>query len=80
MQNVTWFDPLFLMTLLGVMTMNQVCNPAVGRYVSNIHSHEMLPWADWITKHLNETYGSLSSDGPSRIKEDLAQIKENIRY
>ena len=67
--------PLFLMILLGVTTMNQVCNPAVGRYVSKIQSHEMLPWADWITKHLND------SVVPSRVKEeDLVQIKENLRY
>lgn len=61
--------------------MEQVSNPAVGRYVSKIHSHEMLPWADWITKHLNDTYGSMRGVGPSRVKEeDLVQIKENLRY
>lgn len=78
MHYATWSEPFASLSndiAFGVLTMNQVCNPAVGRYVSKIHSHEMLPWADWITKHLND------SVGPPRVKEeDLVQIKENLRY
>lgn len=48
--------------------------------MSKLRSHEMFPWADWITKHLIDTYGSLRGGGPTRVKEmDLLQIKENLR-
>lgn len=47
--------------------------------MSKLRSHEMYPWADWITKHLIDTYGSLRGVGPARVKEmDLLQIKENL--
>ena len=49
--------------------------------MSKLYSTDMLPFADWITKHLNDTYGSLRTVGPSRAKEtELVQIKENLRY
>lgn len=49
--------------------------------MSKLRSHEMFPWADWITKHLIDNYGSLRGVGPTRVKEmDLLQMKENLRY
>lgn len=57
----------------------QVENPGIGTYVSKLRNPEMLPWADWVTKHLIDTYGSLRGVGSARVKEtDLVQIKENI--
>lgn len=59
----------------------QVEKPAIGLYVSKLRSHEMLPWGDWITKHLVDTYGSLRGTGPTRVnvnETDLVQIKENL--
>ena len=62
-------------------TFFQVEHADIGAYVSKLRSHEMLPWADWVTKHLMDTYGSLRGQGSaiSRVKEtDLVQIKENL--
>ncbi|CAM9654694.1 unnamed protein product, partial [Ectocarpus fasciculatus] len=55
-------------------------NAGIGAHVSKLRSHEMLPWADWMTKHLIDTYGSARGGvGPLRVKEmDLIQIKENL--
>lgn len=48
--------------------------------MSVLRTPDMLPWADWITKHLSDSHGSLRSVGPARVKEeDLVQIKENLR-
>lgn len=67
--------------LLPVICDAQADNPAIGAYVSKIRSHEMLPWTDWITKHLNDAYGSLRGVGPARVKEeDLLEMKGNLRY
>lgn len=64
------------------LTLFQADHPGIGTYVSKLRSHEMFPWADWITKHLIDTYGSLGGIGgpAARVKElDLLQIKEHLR-
>lgn len=61
--------------------MMQAEHPGIGEYVSKLRSQETFPWADWITKHLIDTYGTMRGVGPTRVKEmDLLQIKENLRY
>lgn len=48
--------------------------------MSNLRSIEGMPWTDWITKHLDETYASLRGVAPAGIKpEEIVQIKENLR-
>ena len=48
--------------------------------MSKLAGNDMFPLADWITKHLNDTYGSLRTVGPASVKEtELVQIKENLR-
>lgn len=73
-----------MLTICSLSDGSPVCqanNPAIGAYVSKLYSHDMLPWADWITKHLDDTYGSVRGVGMARQKDQelLLEIRQNLR-
>lgn len=60
--------------------MTQAENTAVGTYISQIRSAEIIPWSDWMTKHVNDVYGTARGVGTTAVKpEEIVQIKENLR-
>lgn len=52
----------------------------ISTYISQLRSSEGMPWTDWMTKHVIDTYGSARSVGALNARpEDIVQIKENLR-